>query len=49
MHPVLNQAPRHEVWGDEGTAPHILNLDGGEWTASRTGRLTLGARDPHTQ
>jgi len=24
--PVLNKAPHHEVWGCEGTAPHIPNL-----------------------
>jgi hypothetical protein len=36
---------RHEdVWGSGGTVPPFLTtaLDGGEWSASRPGRLTSG-------
>jgi hypothetical protein len=36
--------PREHVWGSGGIAPPILTsaLDGGEWSASRPGRITPG-------
>jgi len=47
---VLNQAPRHEgVLGKwRYSSRHSLTsaLDGGEWTASRTGRFTPQRKSP---
>jgi len=40
---VFNQAPRHEhvlIWKNSATHPLTLALDGGEWSASRSGRFT---------
>jgi hypothetical protein len=44
---LINQAPRLEdLWGNEGIAPPFFNsaLDVGEWSASRTGGFTPGAK-----
>jgi hypothetical protein len=42
--PVTNQAsPYEHVWRNGGKAPLIPNMDGGEWSASRSGRFTLTA------
>jgi hypothetical protein len=35
-------------WGSEGTAPRILDIDGGEWSASRPGRFNPRERAPGT-
>jgi hypothetical protein len=49
---VLNQlSTRHEgIWWSGGIAPQFLTstLDGGEWSASLSGRFTPGDRDPGT-
>jgi hypothetical protein len=39
-----------DIWGSGGTAPPFLTsaLDGGEWSASRPGRLTPEERTPST-
>jgi hypothetical protein len=48
---LINQALRHEgVWESEDIAPPFLisALDGGEWSASRLGRLIAGETAPGT-
>jgi hypothetical protein len=48
---MFNRAPRHEdVLGSGDIAPSFFNsaLDGGEWSASQTGRFTPRERDPGT-
>jgi hypothetical protein len=46
----FNWAPRHDVLGSGGIAPLILTseLEGGEWSASRSGRFTPRERAPGT-
>jgi hypothetical protein len=48
---LTNEALRQEgVWGSGCIDPHFLDaaLAGGEWSASRPGRFTLGERAPST-
>jgi hypothetical protein len=49
--PVFNYAPRHEgIWGSGGIAQTLLTsgLDGGEWSASRSGHFSPGKKAPGT-